>query len=116
MKDGYFVHFFAPENLKPLPKHVIFILDTSGSMYGMRIQQLKKAMGTILAELKENEDYFHLVEFNSMVKVWNIGDNSKNVVIQNDFKNLSITEVSDIFSLIHLLIYAFLLFIYFFSE
>ena len=28
--DGYFVHFVAPENLPPMPKHVIFVLDTSG--------------------------------------------------------------------------------------
>ena len=28
--DGYFVHFVAPENLPPMAKHVIFVLDTSG--------------------------------------------------------------------------------------
>jgi hypothetical protein len=28
--DGYFVHFVAPENLPPMSKHVVFILDTSG--------------------------------------------------------------------------------------
>merc|ERR1712233_22852 len=31
--DGYFVHFFVPENLETLPKHAVFILDISGSMY-----------------------------------------------------------------------------------
>ena len=30
--DGYFVHFVAPENLPPMAKHVIFVLDVSGSM------------------------------------------------------------------------------------
>ena len=30
--DGYFVHFTAPENLTPIPIHVVFVLDTSGSM------------------------------------------------------------------------------------
>ena len=30
--DGYFVHYFVPENLETLPKHVVFVLDVSGSM------------------------------------------------------------------------------------
>ena len=34
--DGYFVHFFAPSTLTVLPKHVVFILDTSGSMAGIK--------------------------------------------------------------------------------
>ena len=34
--DGYFVHFFAPNNLPHLFKHVYFVLDVSGSMYGKR--------------------------------------------------------------------------------
>ena len=34
--DGYFVHFYAPSTLPILPKHVVFVLDTSGSMAGIR--------------------------------------------------------------------------------
>ena len=30
--EGYFVHFIAPENLPPMPKHVVFVLDTSGRL------------------------------------------------------------------------------------
>lgn len=71
VKDGYFVHFFAPSDLPALPKHVIFVLDTSGSMEGIRIRQLKEAMNSILAELKP-EDVFNIVEFSSIVKVWNV--------------------------------------------
>ncbi|KAL3280741.1 hypothetical protein HHI36_003976 [Cryptolaemus montrouzieri] len=71
VSDGYFVHFFAPNDLKPLPKHVIFVLDTSGSMFGSRISQLKQAMKSILDQLK-SEDSFNIVEFNSVIKVWNI--------------------------------------------
>lgn len=69
--NGYFVHFFAPEDLPALPKQVVFVLDTSGSMEGMRITQLKQAMKSILSELKP-EDVFNIVEFNSIAKVWNI--------------------------------------------
>lgn len=75
MQDGYFVHFFSPSDIPPLPKQVVFVLDTSGSMYGGKIQQLKQAMHSILNELKEN-DIFNLVEFDSVVKTWNIKKHS----------------------------------------
>ncbi|EFA04008.2 inter-alpha-trypsin inhibitor heavy chain H4 isoform X2 [Tribolium castaneum] len=71
LKDGYFVHFFAPSEVEALPKQVIFVLDTSGSMDGNRIKQLKEAMNSILSELKK-EDVFNIVEFSSIVKVWNV--------------------------------------------
>ncbi|CAH1130948.1 unnamed protein product [Ceutorhynchus assimilis] len=68
---GYFVHFFSPEELRPMKKQVVFVLDTSGSMFGTRITQLKEAMDSILSELKP-EDVFSIVEFNTVVKVWNV--------------------------------------------
>ncbi|CAG9823745.1 unnamed protein product [Phaedon cochleariae] len=71
LQDGYFVHFFAPEDLKPLPKHAVFVLDTSGSMSGIKIEQLKDAMNSILDQLS-HEDIFHIVEFNTFAFVWNI--------------------------------------------
>ncbi|XP_074041441.1 inter-alpha-trypsin inhibitor heavy chain H4 isoform X3 [Leptinotarsa decemlineata] len=71
LQDGYFVHFFAPEDLEPLPKQVVFVLDTSGSMDGRKIDQLKDAMNSILSEIREG-DVINIVEFNSDVFVWNI--------------------------------------------
>ncbi|CAH1114247.1 unnamed protein product [Psylliodes chrysocephalus] len=71
LQDGYFVHFFAPDYLEPLPKHVVFVLDTSGSMYGNKIKQLREAMVSILDELNE-ADSFHIVEFNTNVYVWDV--------------------------------------------
>ncbi|XP_030759814.1 inter-alpha-trypsin inhibitor heavy chain H4-like isoform X7 [Sitophilus oryzae] len=68
---GYFVHFFAPEELTPIKKQIIFVLDTSGSMSGTRISQLKDAMKSILGELHP-EDTLSIVEFSSEIKVWNI--------------------------------------------
>ncbi|XP_047121661.1 inter-alpha-trypsin inhibitor heavy chain H4-like [Schistocerca piceifrons] len=68
-EDGYFVHFYAPPGLPPLPKHVIFVLDVSGSMHGRKLEQLKTAMHTILDELNES-DTFSLIPFASEVKVW----------------------------------------------
>ena len=66
--DGYFVHFFAPSSLKALPKHVVFVLDTSGSMAGTRLEQTKQAMESILDQLRP-EDVFSVVEFSSDAKV-----------------------------------------------
>lgn len=99
LQDGYFVHFFSPLDVQPLPKQVIFVLDTSGSMYYTKIQQLKQAMYSILGELKEN-DLFNLVEFNSIVRTWNLNNNSTVVFpkeytgyFDNDFINQDIESV-----------------------
>ena len=67
--DGYFVHFFAPDYLQPLPKHVVFVLDVSGSMYGTKLVQLKDAMMTILDDLSE-QDYFNILTFSTRVQHW----------------------------------------------
>lgn len=39
--NGYFVHFFAPENMPTGNKHVVFVLDKSGSMQGTKMEQTK---------------------------------------------------------------------------
>ncbi|XP_023311740.1 inter-alpha-trypsin inhibitor heavy chain H3-like isoform X2 [Anoplophora glabripennis] len=71
LQDGYFVHFFATNDLDPLPKHVIFVLDTSGSMQGRKIKQLKDAMVNILSDLHK-EDMLSIIEFNSDVIIWDV--------------------------------------------
>ncbi|KAH0512377.1 Inter-alpha-trypsin inhibitor heavy chain H5 [Microtus ochrogaster] len=38
--NGYFVHYFAPKDLPPLPKNVVFVLDISASMVGAKLQQV----------------------------------------------------------------------------
>ena len=79
LNDGYFVHFFAPPGNKPLPKYILFVLDTSGSMWGTKISQLKTAMKSILSELR-SDDKFHLIEFSSQVNVWDIHHEDNYVV------------------------------------
>ncbi|XP_075236653.1 inter-alpha-trypsin inhibitor heavy chain H3-like isoform X2 [Lycorma delicatula] len=70
LDEGYFVHFFTPDSSAPsLSKHVIFILDISGSMHGRKIEQLKEAMIKILNDLHEN-DYFSIILFASDVIIW----------------------------------------------
>ncbi|NWI51765.1 ITIH3 inhibitor, partial [Calyptomena viridis] len=67
--NGYFVHFFAPTNLPKLPKNIIFVMDTSGSMSGRAIKQTKAALLKILDDIKE-DDYFNFVLFDSEVSTW----------------------------------------------
>ncbi|XP_074037234.1 inter-alpha-trypsin inhibitor heavy chain H4 isoform X2 [Leptinotarsa decemlineata] len=61
-----FITFFSPQALEPIPKHIVFVLDTSGSMWGRRIDQLRNAMKQILPQLLE-DDVFDIVEFDSSV-------------------------------------------------
>lgn len=67
--NGYFVHFFAPKGFEALPKDILFIIDTSGSMSGTKINQLKVAMLKILKDLNEG-DRFNIIRFSSGVNLW----------------------------------------------
>jgi len=67
--DGYFVHYFVPDNLETLPKHAIFVLDVSGSMWGEKMEQLKDAMFTILDDMTEN-DYIDIITFSDGTAHW----------------------------------------------
>ncbi|XP_050352941.1 inter-alpha-trypsin inhibitor heavy chain H4-like isoform X2 [Nymphalis io] len=92
VNDGYFVHFFAPEELKPLSKLVVFVLDTSSSMYGRKIEQLQTAMKAILADLRSS-DYFSIVEFNSDVQVHKLSETHEEVTAPNNDKSGSDFEI-----------------------
>ncbi|XP_055724424.1 inter-alpha-trypsin inhibitor heavy chain H3-like [Salvelinus fontinalis] len=67
--NGYFVHFFAPPHLLRVPKNVVFVIDRSGSMSGIKMKQTKEAMLTILNDLAE-DDYFGIVLFDSSISTW----------------------------------------------
>uniref|UniRef100_A0ABI7Y624 Inter-alpha-trypsin inhibitor heavy chain 2 n=1 Tax=Felis catus TaxID=9685 RepID=A0ABI7Y624_FELCA len=67
--NGYFVHFFAPNNLDPIPKNILFVIDVSGSMWGVKMKQTVEAMKTILDDLRA-EDKFSVVDFNHNVRTW----------------------------------------------
>lgn len=62
------MHFFSPESLPPLRKHVIFVLDISGSMYGRKLKQMKEAQNKILDDMKP-DDFLDIVTFSSGVEV-----------------------------------------------
>ena len=53
-----------------MPKHVVFVLDTSGSMEGKKMLQTQSAMKTILSELRDGSDYMTIVTFSDEAKTW----------------------------------------------
>uniref|UniRef100_A0A0P4XTV4 Uncharacterized protein n=1 Tax=Daphnia magna TaxID=35525 RepID=A0A0P4XTV4_9CRUS len=91
--DGYFVHFFAPTTLPALPKHVIFVLDTSGSMAGTRIEQTKQAMNSILDQLRE-DDLFSVVEFSTGVSEWDLRKPYK--ALETYYYNIPVGDTTEV--------------------
>ncbi|NXH59798.1 ITIH4 inhibitor, partial [Rhabdornis inornatus] len=67
--NGYFVHYFAPQEMPVFPKNVIFVIDRSGSMTGRKIEQTRDALLKILQDLRP-EDHFSFITFNHKVAEW----------------------------------------------
>ena len=71
---GYFMLLVSPRSSwaenRILDKDVIFVLDTSGSMAGEKMEQAKAALTYCLNSL-HSRDRFALVTFSSEVRTWN---------------------------------------------
>ncbi|NP_001088330.1 inter-alpha-trypsin inhibitor heavy chain 2 S homeolog precursor [Xenopus laevis] len=67
--NGYFLHFFAPDNLPTLPKNILFVIDVSGSMWGLKMKQTVDAMKSILEDLN-SDDQFGIIDFNHNIRCW----------------------------------------------
>src|SRR5215471_9809562 len=66
-EDGYFLLLAAPtvaKETKPAPKDVVFVVDTSGSMSGAKLQQAKKALQFCVENLNA-DDRFEIVRFST---------------------------------------------------
>jgi len=63
---GRFVHYFAPDNLPTIPKHVTFVIDVSGSMDGDKLTQTKDAM-TMILENMNDIDSLNILTFSDEV-------------------------------------------------
>lgn len=66
-EDGYFLLLAAPtvaRESKPAPKDIVFVVDTSGSMAGAKMQQAQKALDFCIANLN-NDDRFEIVRFST---------------------------------------------------
>jgi Ca-activated chloride channel family protein len=65
--DGYFLLLAAPTvggETKPAAKDVVFVVDTSGSMAGAKLQQAQKALRFCVENLN-NDDRFEIVRFST---------------------------------------------------
>ena len=69
-EDGYFMFLFTPNTeefaQQALPKDIVFVIDTSGSMSGNKIVQAKQALKEILDTLSP-ADRFTIVRFSTDV-------------------------------------------------
>jgi Ca-activated chloride channel family protein len=67
-KAGYFVMMLAPkmrwDESKAMPKSIQFVVDTSGSMNGKKIQQARAALRFFINSLK-SRDYFNVIPFST---------------------------------------------------
>lgn len=57
------------QETKPLPRELILVIDTSGSMGGESIRQARAALDLALTQLQP-QDRFNVVEFNSILDPW----------------------------------------------
>ena len=69
IEGGRFVHYFAPDNIPTIAKHIIFVIDISGSMAGRKLEQTKDAMATMLMKMSEAKlDNFNIIIFFRMIR------------------------------------------------
>jgi Ca-activated chloride channel family protein len=70
-EDGYFLLLASPgaevKNTKVNPKDVMFVLDTSGSMAGAKLEQAKKALAFCVENLNDT-DRFEVLRFATEVE------------------------------------------------
>ncbi|MGB0580719.1 MAG: VIT domain-containing protein [Limisphaerales bacterium] len=70
-EEGYFLLLLSPGNQakkdETLPKDVTFVLDTSGSMSGNKLEQAKKALGFCVENLND-QDRFEVLRFATEVE------------------------------------------------
>jgi Ca-activated chloride channel family protein len=70
-EDGYFLLLASPgmdvKQQHVIPKDVAFVLDTSGSMAGKKLEQAKKALLFCVANLNDG-DHFEVIRFSTEVE------------------------------------------------
>jgi Ca-activated chloride channel family protein len=70
-EDGYFLLLASPgietKNVKVIPKDLVFVLDTSGSMAGAKLEQAKKALSFCIENLNDG-DRFEVMRFSTEVE------------------------------------------------
>lgn len=74
--DGYFLLLMSPPTIgvetKRVPRDVVFVIDTSGSMEGEKFQQAKRSLELCLKKL-DRADRFGLIAFSTTVEPFSSG-------------------------------------------
>lgn len=72
--DGYFMLMISPGevDVQSLPKDIVFVLDTSGSMKGEKIEQAKEALKYCIESLND-DDRFNIITFATSVNPFKKG-------------------------------------------
>jgi uncharacterized protein YegL len=69
--DGYFMLTLTPSeelaHLEVLPKQVTFVIDTSGSMAGVKMDQARDSLQQMIGQLR-TEDTFNVISFSTGVR------------------------------------------------
>ncbi|XP_033646860.1 uncharacterized protein LOC117306366 isoform X1 [Asterias rubens] len=87
VQDGYFVHFFSPTTLQHAAKHVVFVIDVSGSMAGTKLRQVKEALKIIIDDLGP-KDRFNILVFSDNVQYWR-----PNALVQATSRNIDDAKI-----------------------
>lgn len=86
-EDGYFSLMINPSmkgnKAKPMPRDFVFVMDTSGSMRGPKMDQAKKALKYCINSLGEN-DRFSMLNFATSISLFR----DEFVPANEEFKNL----------------------------
>lgn len=93
--QGYFMHIFSPKaeeiGTSPLNKDIIFVIDKSGSMDGLKLDQVKTAFSKIIGDLSEG-DRFNVVFFDTELKPFS----SEILIANSENKGKAIAAVNDV--------------------
>ncbi len=93
-EKGFFMLLISPKvdfkRSEIISKDIIFILDTSGSMKGEKIEQAKQGLEYCLKSLDEN-DRFNIISFSTESKFFN-----ENLVKASQYRTDAIAYISDL--------------------
>ncbi len=86
-EEGYFSLMINPSmkgnKAKPMPRDFVFVMDTSGSMRGPKMDQAKKALKYCINSLGEN-DHFSMLNFATSISLFR----DEFVPANEEFKNI----------------------------
>ena len=84
VNECVFAHFFSPSGVESIPVDLVFIIDTSGSMSGTKIEQTRDALESIINKMRPT-DRLSLLTFDSDIEYW-----KQELVLVSEFRQQAI--------------------------